>query len=104
MHVGRNNPRNDYKIGSVLLEKVSEERDLGVHLSDNLKPSLQCVEAAKKAIHVISPYFGGSSLYFCPFLRKSPYLEFQNFPIYLIHLPIWNFRSPYQTSRIPFFV
>ena len=49
MHVGRNNPRNDYKIGSVLLEKVSEERDLGVHLSDNLKPSLQCVEAAKKA-------------------------------------------------------
>ena len=49
MHVGRNNPRNDYKIGSVLLEKVSEERDLGVHLSDNLKPSLQCFEAAKKA-------------------------------------------------------
>ena len=48
-NVGRNNPRKDYKIGSVLLEKVSEERDLGVHFSDNLKPSLQCVEAAKKA-------------------------------------------------------
>ena len=41
---------------------------------------------------------------FFPFLRKSPYLEFQKFPIYLIHLPIWNFRSPYQISRIPFFV
>ena len=49
MHIGRNNPRNDYKIGDVLLEKVSEERDLGVYLSDDLKPSLQCVEAAKKA-------------------------------------------------------
>ena len=49
VHVGRNNPRNDCKIGSVLLEKVSEERDLVVHISDNLKPSLQCVEAAKKA-------------------------------------------------------
>ena len=49
MHIGRNNPRNDYKIGDVILEKVSEERDLGVYLSDDLKPSLQCVEAAKKA-------------------------------------------------------
>ena len=26
--VSRNNPRNDYKIGNVLLEKVSEEREL----------------------------------------------------------------------------
>ena len=49
MHIGRNNPRNDYKIGDVILEKVSEERDLGVYLSDDLNPSLQCVEAAKKA-------------------------------------------------------
>ena len=40
---------------------------------------------------MISLYLGGISL----FLSKSPYLEFQNFPIYvyLIHLPIWNFRS-----------
>ena len=44
----RYNPINDYKIGNVLLEKVSEERELGVYLSD-LKPSLQCVEVAKKA-------------------------------------------------------
>ena len=28
-------------------------------------------------IHVISPFFGGISL----FLSKSPYLEFQNFPL-----------------------
>ena len=55
-------------------------------------------------IHVISPYLGGSSLFFCPISRKSPYLECQNFPMYLIHLPIWNFRSPYQNSSIPFFV
>ena len=43
-------------------------------------------------IHVIFPYFGGISL----FLRKSPYLEFQNFSLYLIHLLIWNFRSIYK--------
>ena len=49
MHVGKNNPRNDYRIGNVLLEKVAEERDPGVRLSqDLLKPSLKCVEASKK--------------------------------------------------------
>ena len=36
MYIGRNNPRNDYKIGDVLLEKVSEECDLGVYLSNDL--------------------------------------------------------------------
>ena len=34
MHIGRNDRRND-KIGDVLHEKVSEERDLGVYLSDD---------------------------------------------------------------------
>ena len=53
MHIGRNHPRNDYKIGDVLLEKLSEERDLGVYLSNDLKPSLQCVEVAKKASSAI---------------------------------------------------
>ena len=54
----------------------------------------------RNIIHVISPHFGGNSL----FLTKSPYLEFQNFPIYHIHLPILNFGSPYFKSRNSFFV
>ena len=49
MQKGRNNPRNDYKIRDILLENVSEDRDHGVYLSNDLKPSLQCVDAAKKA-------------------------------------------------------
>ena len=49
MHLGKKNPRHDYKIGNTTLDKVSEERDLGVTLTEDLKPSLQCVEAAKKA-------------------------------------------------------
>ena len=49
VHIGRNNPRSDYKIGDVLLDKVSEECDLGVYLSNDLKPSLQCLQPAKKA-------------------------------------------------------
>lgn len=49
MHIGRDNPRKDYTIGKTTLEKISEERDLGVYISDDLKPSLQCVKSAKKA-------------------------------------------------------
>ena len=48
-HIGK----NDYKIGNILL---SEERDLGVYLSNDLKPSLQCVKAAKKASTTFSTF------------------------------------------------
>ena len=70
-------------------------------------------------IHVISPYFGGSSLYFVYFSENlptkifrisyisytSPYLEFQislpnfkNSLLCLIILPIWKTKSPYLSS------
>ena len=72
-----------------------------------------------KDIHVISPYFGGSSLYFIYFLKNlptkifrisyisyiSPYLEFQislpkfkNSLLCLIILPILKGKSPYLSS------
>ena len=71
------------------------------------------------SIHVISPYFGGSSLYFVYFSENlpteifrisyisytSPYLEFQislpnfkNSLLCLIILPIWKTKSPYFSS------
>ena len=70
-------------------------------------------------IHVISPYFGGTSLYFVYFPENlptkifrisyisytSPYLEFQislpnfkNSLLCLIILPIWETKSPYLSS------
>ena len=72
-------------------------------------------------IHVISPYFGGSSLYFAHFWENlpskisefpsmsytSPYLEFQvslpkfeNFLLCLIILPIWKRKSPYLSFQM----
>ena len=48
MHVGKNYPRNDYRIGDVFLEEVSEQHDLSVRISTDLKHSLQCKEAAMK--------------------------------------------------------
>ena len=36
--------------------------------------------------------------------EKISLQKFQNFLLYLIHLPNWNFRSPYQNLIISFFV
>ena len=54
MHVGRNNPENEYKMGGVTLENTTNERDIGVTVSDNLKPGQQCRKAAQTASTVLS--------------------------------------------------
>ena len=54
MHVGRNNPENEYKMCGVTLEKTSDKRDIGVTVSSNLKPAQQCRKAAQTASTVLS--------------------------------------------------
>jgi len=39
--------------GTFVIERTKEERDLGVIITDNLKPSSQCVKAAAKARSVL---------------------------------------------------
>ena len=48
LHVGRSNPKNIYNMNGTPLESVTKERDIGVTIQDNLKPSIQCAEAARK--------------------------------------------------------
>ena len=43
----------DYTLDRVELKEVAEERDLGIVVSNNLKPSLQCARAAQKAMQVL---------------------------------------------------
>jgi hypothetical protein len=53
MHVGRNNPKADYVVGGTTLASTKEEKDLGVAITDTLKPATQCAKAAKTAMAVL---------------------------------------------------
>ena len=53
LHLGRGNPRFEYTMGGVKLGAAEWEKDLGVIISQSLRPSLQCARAAKKANGVL---------------------------------------------------
>ena len=48
LHLGRNNPMHQYRLGVDLLEISSVERDLGVLVDDRLTMSQQCALVVKK--------------------------------------------------------
>jgi len=49
LHLGRNNPMHQYRLGANLLECSAVERDLGVLVDDMLTMSQQCALVVKKA-------------------------------------------------------
>jgi len=49
LHLERNNPMHQYRLGEDLLEGSSVERDLGVLVDDRLTMSQQCALVTKKA-------------------------------------------------------
>uniref|UniRef100_A0A8C5QYE7 Reverse transcriptase domain-containing protein n=1 Tax=Leptobrachium leishanense TaxID=445787 RepID=A0A8C5QYE7_9ANUR len=53
MHLGRKNPRAKYRIFDTVLTSTSEERDLGVIISEDLRVSSQCNRAAGNASRML---------------------------------------------------
>ena len=54
MHFGIRNPRAKYVMDGVELGVTTEERDLGIRVTDTLKPARQCAVAAKAANFALS--------------------------------------------------
>ena len=57
IHFGRNNPQYQYTLGTTQLNSTQSEKDVGVYIQNNLKPSLQCEKAAKKANSVLGQMY-----------------------------------------------
>jgi len=54
MHIGKNNVKHTYNMSGKVLGITEEERDIGVTVTNNLKPSRQCQKAAQTAFTVLS--------------------------------------------------
>jgi ribonuclease P/MRP protein subunit RPP40 len=66
MHMGSRNPGFSYTMNNQTLDSTAEERDIGVTISENLKPAAQCAKAANTAQGVLGKLTRAFLLEFLP--------------------------------------
>ena len=82
MHIGHSNPRNDYQLQGITLETSDLEKDLGVFVSSDLKPSAHVAKIAAKAnarvglIKRTFTYMDGGGLHFLYTTLVRPILDY----------------------------
>ena len=54
LHIGKHNQKFNYRMGNQALETTLAEKDVGVLVTSDLKPTQQCARAAKRANSVLS--------------------------------------------------
>jgi hypothetical protein len=88
MHFGPGNKKFEYKMNGEKLDVTTEERDIGVLVTDDLKPSAQCAKAAKTASKVLGQIsrsfrYRDKKIFRALYMRYvRPHLEFAS--------PAWN--------------
>jgi hypothetical protein len=82
MHFGASNKKHQYTMNGQALETTREERDIGVLVTDDLKPAAQCAKAAKTATTVLGQItrsfrYRDKKIFLALYLRYvRPHLEF----------------------------
>jgi ribonuclease P/MRP protein subunit RPP40 len=95
MHLGHNNPQHDYLMDGQRLEHTTEENDIGVTVSNTLKPSAQCARAARTTQSVLGQitrafHYRGHHIFMRLYQQYiRPHLEFST--------PVW---SPWTVADI----